>query len=420
MDLSSCLEIRSTPYVASSATNGDVASRKASKEDDEKRKRSVEEVENGDDLPDDGLSQRYGFNLVGRVDEHIASADLSQLQNNREFLSLPRFCVEVLHSCKEEIDAAQPKPLCELVLDWSHRKWLDDSSLQIDEAFLQRSPLLIMSKDHSLQDCMEVEEGSELDSVQIQDYRKSNQHLDKPKPGSRKVARKKPGSNGSMKPSKPKEMLYTRQIKHDDHGDRDEHSEQYYWKVIVAHRLDNRSLLGVASMDGKLVILSIVQRINVPNAACSDSSPTMARSISETSLKAGLKSPVSKSSRPPSLDKDVYIPVACMKYARCAAGVVSLSDRLVVCGGFDRGECLSKVEAYDLATNTWEKWPSMLSKRGRFDATVLDNGWIYCAGGSNGHSDMASVEVYKPEAGKWSPAPSLPIALSNIGKMPRN
>ena len=167
-------------------------------------------------------------------------------------------------------------------------------------------------------------------------------------------------------------------------------------------------------MDGKLVIMSIVQRVNVPT---SNASPTMVRSISEGSLKAGLKSPASKGSRPPSLDKDVYVPVANMKYAKCAAGVVSFKDRLVVCGGFDRGECLNKVEAYDLTNNIWEKWPSMLSKRGRFDATVVtERQVIYAVGGSNGHSEEASVEVYDPKVGKWTHGPSLPVALSNIGK----
>ena len=46
---------------------------------------------------------------VGRVDEHIAATDLEQLQSNREFLALPRFCVEVLQSSKEEVDAVKPQ-----------------------------------------------------------------------------------------------------------------------------------------------------------------------------------------------------------------------------------------------------------------------------------------------------------------------
>jgi hypothetical protein len=44
------------------------------------------------------------------------------------------------------------------------------------------------------------------------------------------------------------------------------------------------------------------------------------------------------------------------------------------------------------------------------------NGKFAFSGGSNGHSEEASVEVYDPEVGKWAHGPSLPVALSNIGK----
>ena len=46
---------------------------------------------------------------------------------------------------------------------------------------MEKSTLLIMSKNNSLKDCKEVEEGSAQDSDLIQDYKKSNQRLDKPK-----------------------------------------------------------------------------------------------------------------------------------------------------------------------------------------------------------------------------------------------
>ena len=42
---------------------------------------------------------------------------------------------------------------------------------------------------------------------------------------------------------------------------------------------------------------------------------------------------------------------------------------------------------------------------------------LFFQGGSNGHSEEASVEVYDPEVGKWVYGPSLPVALSNIGKL---
>ena len=71
--------------------------------------------------------------------------------------------------------------MCELVLGWAHQKWLNDDSVEIDETFMGKSTLLFMSKNNSLKDCKEVEEGSAQDSDLIQDYKKSYQHLDKPK-----------------------------------------------------------------------------------------------------------------------------------------------------------------------------------------------------------------------------------------------
>lgn len=39
----------------------------------------------------------------------------------------------------------------------------------------------------------------------------------------------------------------------------------------------------------------------------------------------------------------------------------------VLLGGYDRGECLKTVEAFDLQNNTWSSLPSMLFARGRFE-----------------------------------------------------
>jgi len=421
MDLSSGLEIRSTPCVASSASCHSIATfaRSNSAEETLSIKNGLSEQRSSSsnghiDLCQDhentnnenDLADKQGFNLVGCVDDLIASANLEQLQNNREFLALPRFCVEVLHTSREERDAVQPRPLCELVLDWAHQKWLDDDSVEIDETFMEKSTLLIMSKNNSLKDCKEVEEGSAQDSDLIQDYKKSYQHLDKPK--SKKVSRRITQPQRQVQPSKPKEMLYTRQINLSEAVQSD-NSEQNCWKVIVSHRLDNKSIIGVVSLDAKLIILSIVQRINVP----SSNSPSMTRSCSEGSLFAVKSS--SNGSRPPSTDKELYMPVTSMKYAKCAAGAVGFRGKLVVCGGYDRGECLNKVEAYDVSTNSWEKWPPMLCKRGRFDVVGLDDEFIYAVGGSNGHSEESSVEVYDPKTEKWTYGPNLPVSLSNIG-----
>lgn len=38
----------------------------------------------------------------------------------------------MLHVSKEEREAALMQPLCELILDWSQKQWLDDVNLTLD------------------------------------------------------------------------------------------------------------------------------------------------------------------------------------------------------------------------------------------------------------------------------------------------
>lgn len=89
---------------------------------------------------------------------------------------------------------------------------------------------------------------------------------------------------------------------------------------------------------------------------------------------------------------------------------------LAFAGGYDRGECLNLVEAYDLETNSWSPLPSMKHNRGRFDITCVGNEIVYAVAGSNGQAEIASVEKYDAKVGKWSKVASLPVNLSNIGK----
>lgn len=105
-------------------------------------------------------------------------------------------------------------------------------------------------------------------------------------------------------------------------------------------------------------------------------------------------------------------PVPPMSIARCSVGAAFLNGKIIVCGGYNRGECLKNVEEYDLENGKWSKLPSMLEERGRLGAAIA-NGKIYAVGGSDGNNDLQSVECYDPKTQKWQLIAPLNKARSN-------
>ena len=83
-------------------------------------------------------------------------------------------------------------------------------------------------------------------------------------------------------------------------------------------------------------------------------------------------------------------------------------------GGYDRGECLNTVEAFDILTNTWEPMPTMLTPRGRFDVSQI-LGKLFACGGSNGHRELKSVECYDPDQKSWIDLPDMASPTSSAG-----
>lgn len=134
--------------------------------------------------------------------------------------------------------------------------------------------------------------------------------------------------------------------------------------------------------------------------------------------KMGNSSPTSTpiSSRPASVEKvDFYTVIPHMSSPKCATGTGNLSGHLLVCGGYDRGECLRTVEEYNPETNTWTTQPPMRQGRGRFDLTVL-NGKAYAIGGCDGSRELSNVEVLEENSKKWISVSPLPLARSNTGE----
>ncbi|XP_069355743.1 influenza virus NS1A-binding protein homolog A-like isoform X3 [Maniola hyperantus] len=102
-----------------------------------------------------------------------------------------------------------------------------------------------------------------------------------------------------------------------------------------------------------------------------------------------------------------------MSVGRCAVGAAAVGPRLVVCGGYDRVRVLRAAEAYDPRTNEWTPLPDMKRARARFPAARLGNA-LYVFGGSDGQTELDSVDVYEEDSGggAWRARAKMPLARS--------
>jgi len=316
--------------------------------------------------------------LCSRVDEFI------QQQNDlvvvtRDALGVPKLQVAVIHSSPEET-AITGHALSKLVLDWVKRM-ITNEDIQLDN-LKEKKHMLYLSSDNSLHDCLDIQNGDNNDSEMIQDYKKMSRKTSGNNLKTRRIST-------ATQPAKPRMMLYSRNI-----SDKDDTEQDSDWKVIAHTQIAESSMVAIITLKNEVAVLSIQHRKNSPL-----SSPTT----------------TPRSSRPASVEKvDSYTVIPHMFNPKCASGTGNLNGRLLVCGGYDRGECLRDVEAYLPKENTWSELPSMKQGRGRFDLTVLEDK-AYAIGGCDGTRELSTVEVLTEDSPKWTRLASLPLARSNTG-----
>ena len=99
---------------------------------------------------------------------------------------------------------------------------------------------------------------------------------------------------------------------------------------------------------------------------------------------------------------------------RAAAAAAVVGDRIVVTGGVDaNGALLNTTEIFD--GNSWKLGAPIPTPRQMLGA-ASDGKLVYALGGTNGTSDLATVEAYDPAANTWTtPAASFPGARSDFG-----
>ncbi|MEB3982625.1 protein kinase [Mycobacterium sp. 663a-19] len=102
-----------------------------------------------------------------------------------------------------------------------------------------------------------------------------------------------------------------------------------------------------------------------------------------------------------------------MLQPRAAAAAAVVGDHLVVTGGVDAGGALlNTTEVFD--GNSWSLGTPLPTPR-QMLAAASDGKLVYAVGGSNGGSDLATVEAYDPAAKTWTSLPALPEARSDLG-----
>ena len=94
------------------------------------------------------------------------------------------------------------------------------------------------------------------------------------------------------------------------------------------------------------------------------------------------------------------------------------SGKVLVAGGYHSDHALKSADLYDPATNTWAmgaaKPPDMNGVRAYHTATLLPNGKVLVAGGFDGGSELATVELYDPATNTWATGAAKPPDMGAV------
>src|SRR5437016_13703232 len=100
-----------------------------------------------------------------------------------------------------------------------------------------------------------------------------------------------------------------------------------------------------------------------------------------------------------------FTPTGYLNNARDQHTATLLSNGMVLIVGGERSSgssstLLATAELYDPATGTFTSAGSMDTARYQHTTTLLNNGMVLIAGGSNANINFASAELYDPEIGR--------------------
>jgi len=319
--------------------------------------------------------------------------------------------VDIMGVEEDELTRESVDQLCNLAVDWAQHSLHEQGNMDELTANLHK---LFLAGDNTLHDCHEA-----VDSVSSSDEINDYKRIAKKRQRIKKRHKQPPVCPPSPEPRSMNTHSGTHsgQIEH-QYKQPEFHHE---FKVIATQLVEKRFCLVMAMLENTMVKLSLHFISGLSNGH--DAEPTEHNALTngtDVSPTNGVfRSPEDSPDDSPRTsicgDKACSLtPLARMSVARCAVGAAVLDNKLLALGGYDRGECLSTVEQYDLISNTWKPLQNMRSPRGRFDVSQLD-GRIYTCGGSNGSHELRSAEYYDSKDQSWGSLPDMQHWRSSSG-----
>ncbi|KJH50480.1 kelch repeat protein [Dictyocaulus viviparus] len=366
-----------------------------------------------------GIRRQANFNndvyLLTKVDSFIKENFEKIINESVEFTQLPciksRIIVPTDDSRRTGFDKGSS--IAQSALDFFNRLPHDRVEHSI-EMLTHKTTLLYMEEDCQLADCAEMDDKSSVGSCDIiQDYKRSGRELVKAMTnGSKESSFNAPIQHRvvgavpvRMNASRLSNVRYS-SVESLNSIDSDESDPQdtIETRLIVTHQASTDYWLALAVLYHRLVVLSI--------QLTDDEDITKTKSTNgnvDTQKDMLLNHLITCAG-------NQRRPLASMSGARCSIGASFLNGKIIVCGGYDRGECLRTVEEYDIARGDWKQLQSMKDDRGRFDSAVFNGkACIYAIAGSNGNNDLKTAEVYDPKLNQWTSIPSLSRPRSHNG-----
>lgn len=136
--------------------------------------------------------------------------------------SLPCVKIEVLHQTLQEMHLVNGSTLCHLVLEWIKRLSTDLSDFNLVQ-MTEKTYMLYLALDNSLQDCTDLPCGDVSDTDLVQDYKKLSL---------KNQAQCKNRRKGAMQPAKPRVLIYSQ-----DAADWSEQEIESEWNLIAVDKV---------------------------------------------------------------------------------------------------------------------------------------------------------------------------------------